>query len=269
MKKTKTKKYNLGGIIGAGANVLSGVGTSIYGAVQRKRAQKEIDALKKNAVKAYVPPALRGLAQEPVSEKLMEAQEDSAARRTADSLGALSRGGARSVLGGVNSVLDAERGAERLRMGEYEQARKRAISDLASAEQRVNDSDIQMWQNDMDAARGEKLAGQQNIVSGLSSIGKGAIGLGTEFDDDGTGSKKEKKKETNENGGVLEGEFSHETNPIDLVKDGEKIGEATGQEVILNPSQRKAIEKQSPYAKKLFAKFFKELNEKKLNKKKK
>ena len=249
-----------GALIGAGANILGGAATSIYGAVQRKRAQKEIDKLRKNAVKAYVPPSLRGLAQEPISEKLMEAQEDSAARRTADSLGALSRGGARSVLGGVNSVLDAERGAERLRMGEYEQARKRAISDLATAEQRVNDSDIQMWQNDMDAARGEKLAGQQNIVSGLSTIGKGAISLGT-----GDKEEKEKKK----NGGVLEGEFSHETNPIDLVKDGEKIGEATGQEVIINPSQRKAIEKQSPYAKKLFAKFFKELNENKLNKKKK
>ena len=33
------------------------------------------------------------------------------------------------------------------------------------------------------------------------------------------------------------GEFSHEKNPIDLVQDGKKIGEATGGEYIFNPEQ--------------------------------
>ena len=33
------------------------------------------------------------------------------------------------------------------------------------------------------------------------------------------------------------GEFSHEENPIDLVQDGKKIGEATGGEYIFNPEQ--------------------------------
>jgi hypothetical protein len=33
------------------------------------------------------------------------------------------------------------------------------------------------------------------------------------------------------------GPFSHKKNPIDLVRNGRKIGEATGGEYILNPSQ--------------------------------
>jgi hypothetical protein len=54
---------------------------------------------------------------------------------------------------------------------------------------------------------------------------------------------------------VTPGEFSHESNPIDLVKDGQKVGEATGGEVILNPSQAKAVSKESPEFRRLLRKF--------------
>ena len=36
---------------------------------------------------------------------------------------------------------------------------------------------------------------------------------------------------------VTPGEFSHETNPIDIVQEGTKIGEMTGGEYIFNPQQ--------------------------------
>ena len=58
------------------------------------------------------------------------------------------------------------------------------------------------------------------------------------------------------NGGMMtEGAFNHNTNPIDLVQDGQKVGEATGGEYILNPEQAAAIAKQSAFAKNLFKKF--------------
>ena len=38
-----------------------------------------------------------------------------------------------------------------------------------------------------------------------------------------------------EDGGVTPGEFDHNTNPIDMVQDGEKVGEATGGELVLPP----------------------------------
>jgi hypothetical protein len=65
-------------------------------------------------------------------------------------------------------------------------------------------------------------------------------------------------------GGMMtKGAFNHDTNPIDLVQDGQKVGEATGGEYILNPTQAKAIAKQSSYAKKLFRKFEKNAKKKK------
>jgi len=44
-------------------------------------------------------------------------------------------------------------------------------------------------------------------------------------------------------GGVTktDGEFSHDKNPIDLVQDGQKVGEATGGEYIFNPEQSKKM----------------------------
>ena len=60
----------------------------------------------------------------------------------------------------------------------------------------------------------------------------------------------------NESGGMISpGEFSHETNPIDMIKDGAKVGELTGGEVILNPKQEKAVAKESPYFRALLKKF--------------
>jgi len=53
----------------------------------------------------------------------------------------------------------------------------------------------------------------------------------------------------------LPGEFSHDTNPIDLMQSGEKVGEATGDEYIVNPEQARKISKESKFARQLFKKF--------------
>jgi hypothetical protein len=54
------------------------------------------------------------------------------------------------------------------------------------------------------------------------------------------------------------GEFSHRSNPIDVMQDGAKIGELTGGEYVLNPEQAAAIARQSKYAAQLFKKFDKQ-----------
>lgn len=57
-------------------------------------------------------------------------------------------------------------------------------------------------------------------------------------------------------GGMMtDGEFSHKTNPIDIMQDGAKVGEMTGGEAILNPDQQKKVAKQSPYFRKLMREF--------------
>jgi hypothetical protein len=59
-------------------------------------------------------------------------------------------------------------------------------------------------------------------------------------------------------GMVTGGKFDHKTNPIDIVKKGQKIGEMTGGEVILNPAQQKKLSKESAYFRQLLKKFNKQ-----------
>lgn len=62
-----------------------------------------------------------------------------------------------------------------------------------------------------------------------------------------------------EDGGMITGgKFSHKTNPIDIIQAGRKVGEMTGGEVILNPSQQKKLSKESKYFRTLLKKFNKQ-----------
>lgn len=59
-----------------------------------------------------------------------------------------------------------------------------------------------------------------------------------------------------EHGGMMTaGDFNHDTNPIDIVQNGVKVGEATGEEYIINPKQAAMIAEQSNFARKLFKRF--------------
>ena len=60
-------------------------------------------------------------------------------------------------------------------------------------------------------------------------------------------------------GGMMTGgKFDHKTNPIDIIRQGKKIGEMTGGEVILNPEQQKKLSKESAYFRQLLKKFNKQ-----------
>ena len=67
-----------------------------------------------------------------------------------------------------------------------------------------------------------------------------------------------------QHGGMMtDGSFNHNKNPIDIVQNGVKVGEATGGEFILNPEQAAKIRKESSYARKLFKQFEKKAKTKK------
>ena len=68
----------------------------------------------------------------------------------------------------------------------------------------------------------------QGIVGATTGIARTALTFGAE-----QGAK------------VTPGEFSHDTNPIDIVQDGAKIGEMTGGEYIFNPTQAKKMMKEA------------------------
>ena len=106
------------------------------------------------------------------------------------------------------------------------------------------------------AAQQQQTAGMATMLQGLQGLGDTALSAGLESAKInqgyyGEGRTQEDpvklpRKKGYEEGGSIEktpGEFSHETNPIDVVKDGTKIAEMTGGEYIFNPKQMAAIKK--------------------------
>ena len=75
----------------------------------------------------------------------------------------------------------------------------------------------------------------------------------------GFGTSGPRKSGFMEDGGMVTGgKFDHKTNPIDIIRQGKKIGEMTGGEVILNPAQQKKLSKESAYFRQLLKKFNKQ-----------
>ena len=174
-------------------------------------------------------------------------------------------------------------------LGLYEFDYGRSIQRGDEAEQAVSDLDAQRQSLNRDMLSGLLGIAGQTVGSGIMSSGggvdvggmfsnlfggrnpsvtpeqvaavnQGAQSGGANGDGDwfvtGTGSSANWNPWTNKHGGmVTPGEFSHETNPIDVVKDGEKIAELTGNEVVLNPKQEKRVAAESPYFRQLLKKF--------------
>ena len=130
-------------------------------------------------------------------------------------------------------------------------------SNLANLEQNVLAQNIGLKQNmgmmglaEATAARNQALQNLEqlkqnkrdafgNIIGGAADIGMtlagmpqiGGMGAGAVA----SGEKGMKVQKT-------PGEFSHKTNPIDIMQNGKKVGEMTGGEYVINPDQADAIE---------------------------
>ncbi len=201
-------------------------------------------------------------------------QRQIAAEQEASSIGALKSGGAKALLGGLGA---SQRQAARQRMGIEADSAKRQQSALATygaQQQRVQDSNTrmaqQLAQSQFQAERGaeqynRQLEAQKKQATGqaLGAIA-GQFGKGN-FKDLFGGDDQAQPPQVSgllatlgslKSGGMMtEGAFSHETNPIDIMQDGAKVGEMTGGEAILNPKQQNKVAKQSPYFRQLMREF--------------
>jgi len=224
------------------------------------------------------------------------ARERQAAReQEATSTGALKSGGARAILGGLNAV-QAQGSKKTAGIETRSQERKMgALGKYAGIQQGVNTYNTQQDQNlktsefealsnadrynaELQAAAEQaqwdaisstfgafgSLGGKTDLSTsfpGGSSFGAGAFGGGGGTLQNGYGGLTELQKLQmgwNESGGMITpGEFSHETNPIDMIKDGVKIGELTGREAVLNELQQEEVAKQSPIFRELMREFAK------------
>jgi len=205
-------------------------------------------------------------------------QRQIAAEQEASNIGALKAGGAKALLGGLGA---SQRQAAQSRMGIEADSAKRQMSALqtyGAEQQRVQDANTRMQQeltqSQFQAERGaeqynRQLEAQKKQATGqaLGAIA-GQFGKGN-FKDLFGGNEEDEKLDFLGSGGLdgdpstpyemggmmTDGAFSHETNPIDIMQDGAKVGEMTGGEAILNPEQQNKVAKQSPYFRKLMREF--------------
>jgi hypothetical protein len=214
-----------------------------------------------------------------MQDPMADFQRKEAMRNQAESLGALRSGGARALLGGLGAT-QARTANQMEKIAAAEQDRKLgALKTFGGIEQQQENMRIREMLRDArgdlglartqygDATLGERQAqlmdmqSQQAFRQGLVSSAGDVLNFLNDNDDNFLGgifnmpSRGGGGVPDGEKGMKLPGEFSHETNPIDLMQSGRKVGEATGDEYIVNPEQARKISKESKFARQLFKKF--------------
>ena len=266
MKSRKNpKKYIVGGIIGG----IAGLGQAIYGGIQANKAKKEMERIQKTAPDLNAPISTPSeyfkAYKESYDQDIMNRQMESIKSGLAGTTEALAGAGGRALLGGIGA---ATQQAQRQTQGiaDIQQQRQtEALQGLAAAQERtrgLQENRLGMkegrFQNQLQMAQGARDAAVQTIAGGIGNIGSAAI---YGFDNVGYNSsdptrqgfskkardlrKADRLAAMEEGGKVMKtpGEFSHKTNPIDIMRDGKKIAEATGGEYIFNPKQMSNIKK--------------------------
>ena len=266
MKSRKNpKKYIVGGIIGT----IAGLGQAIYGGVQANKAKKEMERIQKSApdlnATISTPSEYFKAYKESYDQDIMNRQMESIKSGLAGTTEALAGAGGRALLGGIGA---ATQQAQRQTQGiaDIQQQRQtEALQGLAAAQERtrgLQENRLGMkegrFQNQLQMAQGARDAAVQTIAGGIGNIGSAAI---YGFDNVGYNNpdptrqgfskkardlrKADRLAAMEEGGKVMKtpGEFSHKTNPIDIMRNGKKIAEATGGEYIFNPKQMSNIKK--------------------------
>jgi len=267
MKSRKNpKKYIVGGIIGG----IAGLGQAIYGGIQANKAKKEMERIQKTAPDLNAPISTPSeyfkAYKESYDQDIMNRQMESIKSGLAGTTEALAGAGGRALLGGIGA---ATQQAQRQTQGiaDIQQQRQtEALQGLAAAQERtrgLQENRLGMkegrFQNQLQMAQGARDAAVQTIAGGIGNIGSAAIyGFGGKKGKAGDGKTEGasntlreteeflKKNATKEKGGKImktPGEFSHKSNPIDIMRNGKKIAEATGGEYIFNPKQMSNIKK--------------------------
>ena len=225
-KNSKVPKAFVGAALTAGL----GAAKLISGAVQKKKAKKAEAAFDQNRLKDQVSSATQELADQPIDANIVKQQQENALVMQAQTMGNAVKGDQRNVQTVATQSQDAAQKGLLEQSIEANTAKTNAMNNLAKEQNRVKKSSMDVAGAEIEGIKSEKDAATQNMWGGVEDMASGAAGM----------LKKGGSIEAEE-GGVTPGEFSHEDNPIDMVQDGEKIGEATGGELILPPDDVEAV----------------------------
>ena len=247
-KDGKVKKFAIGGLIAGGAQAVLGVGQAIYGAQQLKKANAQMDELLAGAPKLGLPSAYEQYAQKAMDQTGLRQQTEAINRRLSTSTQALSNAGGRALLGGLQGQVSQANISEVQAQDAQRQREMQGLQVLGGAQDNLAAQKESRFRMQYDGANAAKQAALGNVAGGIGSATTGALQAGLEAQ----GMFKKKTGGKVDNSDKLEGEFSHKTNPITMTnKNGEVVGEATGGEYIINPTQAKQLSKESAYFRKL------------------
>lgn len=249
----KEKKAIAGTAIMTGIQGLMSLGTGIAdynrGFEEAKKRTDEINRLKATAPSLETPTVFKQAVKDAYDRSLLESQQREITKQLGTSVGALQQAGGRALLGGIGAAtqqaaLMGERAAQ-----SQAQTQLGALSQLGQAELSTQRLRENRYQRELAAQREMRAqaeagagAGLGSAIGGLTSAGIVGAGLGGAFGGDIKDAMLKDYSKA-EKGAVVKtkGEFSHEKNPIDLVQNGEKVGEATGGEYIFNPEQSRKM----------------------------
>jgi len=195
--------------------------------------------------------------QDPVGDYMRE----QASRNQATSIGALKSGGAKAILGGLGAVQQQGFANQAEIAGASQKNLQSAMQNYAQQQQSVMDKNVGQREKELegvfqgelfkkqakDIARQAMFQGGEDLFktgmqfAGANNlIGGGGGGAKTSPLESSLDTWLQSNNVMYKSGGSVNktpGPFSHKTNPIDIVAKGNKIGEMTGGEYILNPSQ--------------------------------
>ena len=248
-KKTKEKevpKAFAGMAVAAGLSAIPSAITAYQGFKAQKQSRKEAADLKAMMPSLTSQEDYYNFYQkqaQAVNEAKMQNQLDQAVAAGSKTL---SGAGSRGVLGGVQGAVGQSAQAK-FNIGQQSQDKL-----LGAYEKMIQakDLDRQRLMSQQMMAEQQEAAGLQTMLGGLqgvTDIASSAIMSGMSSESTLTPEQKTALDAAgvsyNKGGQVKKtpGEFSHKSNPIDIVREGAKIGEMTGGEYIFNPDQMKSI----------------------------
>ena len=229
MAATKASRIAAG--VGGAGDLGVGIYNIIEGVKQSKQSKAEIERLRKTAPVLTTPSQFYEAQKMAYDSRLVELQRDAVARNVSQSLQTVGQLGGRAALGAVSGLqTGADRAMQQVGL-DVAQQRMAATSQLGAARERETAMKESRYRMDLGNEQDRYAAARASVGQG---IGQAVGGLAA-----GVASFAPIAKD----GAVIKtpGSFSHDKNPIDIVKSGAKIGEMTGGEYIFNPKQMEKI----------------------------
>ncbi len=283
MKSRKNpKKYIIGGIIGAAAGIGQAIYGGIQANKAKKEIERLQKTAPDLNAPISTPSEYYKAYKEAYDQDIMNRQMESIKSGLAGTTEALSGAGGRALLGGIGAATQQAQRQSQGIADIQQQRQTEALQGLAAAQERtrgLQENRLGMkearFQNQLQMAQGARDAAVQTIAGGVGNLASAGIygfgkggkkkgggggeggggntgegGMKVQSDTGGGDSPGMKKMREfvglNKKGGKImktPGEFSHKTNPIDIMRNGKKIAEATGGEYIFNPKQMSNIKK--------------------------